>query len=113
MSLNFKAQTVERIKLSTLEEGQTVVGKFLKVKTRPLIDRETGEIRNIKEYVFHKHKEGNEFTEQKFLFIGDAGLNMAWYDAEVEPNQIFRVTKQPKKDLDDGNSVNQYLIETV
>lgn len=110
MTVQFKKQNTTRIKLSKLKVGETVKGMFSHVRDSEITDKDTGELKTVQEYVSFKIDEAGKKIDEKFVFIGDAGLKTSWNDAEVKEGQIFMIEKEEQAELTGGRRVNQYGV---
>jgi hypothetical protein len=92
------------VKRHSIQEDGPLTGKYMGVKEKEIKDQNTGELKLVKEYAF-------EVDGQKTVFLGDAGVNSAMFDAEPKVNDTIRITHTGKKDLDGGRRVNTYDVE--
>lgn len=97
--------TAEILKLSDLEVGSKVVGRYLGQATRPWLDKKTGEEKVITQCFFE-----NIDTNARFTVFADAGFKNAMVTSGVRDNTMLEVVKLEPLVLDANRTVNQYDI---
>lgn len=104
--LNFKKVNAEIIKL---KEGENFVGNLTQTSMRDWLDKETGEMTQIKQYHFDLlNEEGEEVG--KGIYFGDSGFQNAMSMAGIKDGDIVMVEKLAKASLGSGRTVNNYSI---
>lgn len=93
------------VKLSDLEPGEKVVGKYLGQSERPWLDKETGEEKIITQFLFEESG-----SDARFMVFGDAGFKNTFSSAGVTKDDVIEIEKLEMKDLGGGRRVNQYDI---
>lgn len=109
MSIQRKKLTTEQIKLSALEVGQALRGKYVGCGPREITDRETGELKTVIQHSWERVDENLKGTGHRYSFIEDRGYAMAHADAMVKEGNVVEIVKLEPKKLQVGQ-VNQYDI---
>mgnify|MGYP000944308689 CR=1 FL=1 len=102
----WEQRTSSRLRLSELEEGDELVGHFCFNKEIPIKDRETGHLKEVMSYTLAQVSD----QKDKFSFIGDAGFNMEFNNANIKENDLIKIVKGDKVSLGGGKKVNTYQI---
>lgn len=100
-----KKVTAKIIKLADLKPGQKIMGRYTNHNTRPWLDKETGEEKEINQFHFENPENG-----ERFLVFADAGFVNAMSSAAVEKGDLIEAEKLEMVDLGGGRRVNQYDI---
>ena len=112
--MEFKKRNITLIKAKQFEIGMTVVGKFEKIKDREITDRETGEMKTIKDVIFmavdNTMKPFNIAQGDKFGIVQDAGLKVMLSSSDVIEGDIVKITKLEKTENSRGQQLNQYEV---
>lgn len=100
-------RTCDVIKLSKLEEGAEVVGRYSHQRERELTDKATGLVKMVPEFVLLAD------NGDKFSFLGDSGFVSEFHNADIKENELMKIIKGPQVDIGGGKRVNQYEIYTA
>lgn len=100
----------KNIEIRKFEEGDTLIGKFLKRRENPdFMDKTTGEIKTLVYLIFEDLE-----TQQKFQVIENAGLKNCLNANDVNENDSIKLVhlgKQPIKGT--AKTVNTYDLFTL
>ena len=91
------------VRMSELLVGQSIKGKLIKETVRTMLDKETGEEREVPQYLF-------EGSNGRFFVLADKGLKNAMLAAGVTAKDSIEVVKLSPAELPNGNRVTQYEI---
>lgn len=96
----------EVVKLSELEAGESVKGKYLGSAVRPWVDHQTGATKELTSHVFEKLDK----TGERFSVFEDAGLRSALAASLVKEGQRIEIVKGEQVALGGGKRVNTYDV---
>lgn len=99
-----KKISAEIIKLSDLEVGAEIEGKFMGTNERPWLDKQTGEEKVITQGLFERE------NGERFVVFMDSGAKNAVSAAGVAKGDYIVLQKLEMKDLPGGRRVNQYDV---
>lgn len=103
-----KEYTRKKISVPIIKIGDDGLlrGVLLGTRTTDIMDKETGELKEVSVLMFSPEPESDE----RFQMLADRGLVNALKWADVKDGDFIEVQKLEKKDLGGGKTVNQYDV---
>jgi hypothetical protein len=104
-NLSFEKRSTPILTAKKWLPNTEVVGEFKGTRERQVLDRQTGEVKIVTDYLLIDLK-----TSQVTALAGNAGLKSAFLDARVNTGEIVKIMKLDKTDIGNGRTVNNYDI---